>query len=95
MLDLRTQKYLHESSPFDVEILGLLVQEFLPKSVARGNRHHVIDKQAVDDEIVTVSLHENSFLTVHGGVTICFHPFRDAQMPSPSDLLGAINAFEK
>ncbi len=54
---LHTQNCLHEISPCDVEILGILVQEFLPKSVTRGNMHHhdVIDKQAVDDEIALAS----------------------------------------
>jgi hypothetical protein len=57
--------------------------------------HHIVDKQAVDDEFVTVAFHEYRLLAIHGRVTILFHPCGNEQVPSPRGLLRAVHAFEK
>ena len=44
------RKCLHETSPCDIEILGIFIQEFLLELVTRGNMHHIVDEQAVDDK---------------------------------------------
>jgi hypothetical protein len=77
------------------KILGALFQSFLCESFSSRNTHHAISKQEVHDKIVASALNENCLLTVHCGITINFHPFRNVQVPSPRTLLGAIDAFEK
>ncbi len=75
--------------------LSNFVQEFLLELVTRGDMHHIVDEQTVDDIIVTIAFHEYRLLAIHGRVTILFHPCGNVQVPSPRGLLRAIDDFEK
>ena len=59
--------------------------------------HHVVDKQAMDNEMRTHSLHENGLhvFTVDCGVAVHFHPVLDVYMPSACCLSGSIYALEE
>ena len=57
--------------------------------------HYVVHKQAVDNEVITHALHEDSLLAVDCGVAVLFHPVRDVDMPSAGCLSGSIYALEE
>ncbi len=56
--------------------------------------HHVIHKQSMDNEMLTLALHENRLLTINREVAIRLHPRRDMLVPSAGSLPGTI-ALEK
>ncbi len=57
--------------------------------------HHFVHKQAVDNEMLTLALHEDSLLAVDCGVAVLFHPVRDVNVPSAGCLSGSIDALEE
>jgi hypothetical protein len=57
--DLHTQICLLETTPDDIKILGLFLHEFLLESITRGNMHHVINKLAVNGEVIALVFQEN------------------------------------
>ena len=71
------------------EFSGLL------ESITRGNMHHVINKQAVNDEVIALAFHENRLFTINRRVFVFLHPSRNVNVPPSCGLLGVIDAFEK
>jgi hypothetical protein len=63
--------------------------------VVGGNVHHVIHKQSIDNELLTLAFHENSLLTIYREVAVRLHPCRDVLVPSACCLSGTINALEQ
>ena len=57
--------------------------------------HHIINKQAVYDEVGSLVFHENCLFAVDCWVSVALHPFRDMDVPSSGCLFGSIDAFEK
>ncbi len=49
----------------------------------------------MDNEMLTLALHENSPLTLYLEVTIRLHPRRDVSVPSAGSLQGTVDALEK
>ena len=52
LLNLHTQKCLHETPACDIEILGIFRHEFLLELVTSRDMHHVVHKQAMNNEVV-------------------------------------------
>jgi hypothetical protein len=48
-----------ETATRDLKILGIFRHEFLLESITRRHVHHVINKLAVNDNVVSFALHEN------------------------------------
>jgi hypothetical protein len=78
LFDLHTQERLHGAASSDVEVLGVLPQKLVLELGTGCCVHHVVHKQAMDNEMLTLMLHENSLLTVYCWVAVLFHPVRDA-----------------
>ena len=57
--------------------------------------HHVIHNEAVDDEMLTLLLHEDFLLTVDCEVAVLLHPVQDVNFPSAGCLLGSIDVRER
>ncbi len=56
-------KCLHGTAPCDIEVPDVFLQEFLRETITGGNVHHVVHKQAVDDEVVSLAFHEYCLFT--------------------------------
>ncbi len=95
LFNLHTQERLHEAASSDVEILGILPQKLVLELGTGCCVHHVVHKQAVDNEMPTLALQEDSLLAVDCGVAVLFHPVQDVNMPSACCLSGSINALEE
>ena len=50
------------------------MHEFVHKSLARGCVLHIIDEESVDDEVLALTLHEDSLLIVDSGIPLLGHP---------------------
>ena len=75
--------------------LGVFPQKLVLELGTGCGAHHVVHKQAMDNEVLTLALHENCLLTVDCGVAILFHPVLDVHMPSACCLSGSIYALEE
>ncbi len=64
---LHTQERLHEAASSDVEILGIVPQKLVLELGTGCCVHRVVHKQAVDNEMLTLALHEDSLLAVDCG----------------------------
>jgi hypothetical protein len=94
LFDLHTQGRLHEASSRDVEILGILPQKLVLEHGIGCCLHHVVHKQAVNNEMLTLALHETSLLAVKCWVAVLYPPVLDVIVPSTGCLSGSIDALE-
>ncbi len=97
LFHFHTQERLHEAASSDVEILEEFPQKFVLELGTGCCVHHVIPKleQAVNNEMLTLMLHEDSLPPVDCGIAALFHPVRDVNAPSAGCLLGSIDALEE
>ncbi len=65
--------------------------ELVLELVVGGDGHHVIHKQSKDNEVLTLTLHENSLLTIYHEVAVRRHPCGDVLVPSACNLSGTID----
>ena len=63
LYDPHSQERLHEDASSDVEILGILPQKLVLELGTCCGVHQVVHKQAVDNEVLTLALHENCLFT--------------------------------
>jgi hypothetical protein len=89
--NLHTQKRLHEaaSESSDVKILGTHPQKLVLELGTGCCVHYVVNKQDVNNEMLTLALHEDSILAVDCWVAVLFHPVRDVNVSSAGCLLGS------
>ncbi len=73
----------------------MLLHELVLELVVGSNVNHIIHKQSMDYEMLTLTLiHENSLLTINSEAAIHLHPRRDVLEPSAGSLWGTIYALE-
>ncbi len=77
-----------------VALFDLLSQKLVLELGTGCCVHHVVHKQAVNNEILTLTLHDDSLLADDCGVAVVFHAVQDVNVPSAGCLSGSIDALE-
>ncbi len=75
-------------APVMLKIPVVFIHKFLLEIITCGHM------QQVNDEVISLALHENCLLTVHRRIFVYAHLSRHVKAPPSCCLLGTINAFE-